>query len=373
MNSLFYLLEIDIDIHLYKSGLTCLVTAFVVAMICIPPLLFFIRKYNLFDKPGFRKIHTIPVPTMGGIAVIGGMVLSLILWYPFTFDVFNICFFLSLSILFALGIMDDLHDLPARYKFITQLGLATLIALSGVRITSFNGLFGVEELPLFTQYTITIITIVGITNAFNLIDGIDGLAGGLGFMSLAALGIFLTQSNDINAALIAFALAGGILSFLYFNFNPAKIFMGDTGSLALGFIISVLCIRLLNAGNFAIQPLLQHTPVFILSIVLIPVFDAVRVFSIRIWRGDSPFTPDKMHIHHLLTNAGISHGSSAILIYALHAFILIEVYWLRNMKQEIILLFLLVFMLFIIMVFKKIKIVMKIFGLKTFGVLQKSD
>src|SRR6185503_12393696 len=191
-------------------------------------------------------------------------------------------FFFSIIVLFGLGIMDDLKDLSAKYKFIIQFGLAALIALSGIRITSFNGLFGIQDLNLSAQYTLTILAIVGITNAFNLIDGIDGLAGGLGFMSLLTIGLFLTMSGDGNTALIAFALGGAVLAFLYFNFNPARIFMGDTGSLVLGFVIAVLGIRLMQVNLHAAKPVLPHAPVFVFGIVLIPVFDTLRVFGIRI-------------------------------------------------------------------------------------------
>ena len=143
------------------------------------------------------------------------MLMALLLWFPFSNSIQQICFFFSITILFGLGMMDDLKDLSAKYKFVIQFGLATLIALSGIRITSFEGLFGINELPLMAQYTITIVAVVGITNAFNLIDGIDGLAGGIGFMSLVTLGIFLTMSGDVNTALIAFALAGGMMAFMY--------------------------------------------------------------------------------------------------------------------------------------------------------------
>ncbi|HEX5651890.1 MAG TPA: MraY family glycosyltransferase, partial [Chitinophagaceae bacterium] len=175
-------------------------------------------------------------------------------------------------------------------------------------------------------------------------DGIDGLAGGIGFMSLVTLGLFLTMCGDVNTALIAFALAGAVLAFLYFNFNPARIFMGDTGSLILGFVIAVLSIRLLQVNIAALNPVLPHVPVFILGIVLIPVFDTVRVFGTRIWNGKSPFVADKTHIHHLLTNNGFSHAFTAKLICFIHGFILIEVYWLRHLRQEITLLILVVFM-----------------------------
>jgi UDP-N-acetylmuramyl pentapeptide phosphotransferase/UDP-N-acetylglucosamine-1-phosphate transferase len=243
--------------------------------------------------------------------------------------------------------MDDIKDLSAKYKFIIQIALATLIALSGIRIQSFDGLFGIHELPLSSQYTFTILAIVGITNAFNLVDGIDGLAGGLGFMSLVTVGMFLTISGDSNTALVAFALAGGILAFLYFNFNPARIFMGDTGSLILGFVVAVLCIRLLQVNTHNVAPVLQSAPVFVLGIVLIPVFDTLRVFSIRIWKGKSPFEADRTHIHHLLTNAGFSHGFAVRIICCIHALILIEVYLLRSYRQELILLLLAIFMVIV--------------------------
>jgi UDP-N-acetylmuramyl pentapeptide phosphotransferase/UDP-N-acetylglucosamine-1-phosphate transferase len=306
-----------------------------------------IRRYGLYDMPNARKVHSSPVPTMGGIAIVAGMMMSLFLWFPFGNETGQIAFFFSIAVLFGLGIMDDLKDLSAKYKFIIQIGLAFLIALSGIRIQSFDGLFGIHELPRFSQYTFTILAIVGITNAFNLVDGIDGLAGGLGFMSLMTLGLFLTISGDSNTALVAFALAGGIMAFLYFNFNPARIFMGDTGSLVLGFVIAVLCIRLLQVSPLASDPALQHSPVFVLGIVLIPVFDTMRVFAIRIWRGKSPFEADRTHIHHLLTNAGFTHAFAVRVICFIHAFILIEVYLLRTIRQEFTLIFLIVFMILV--------------------------
>lgn len=357
MKSQFHLLQLDIYFRDYKFALLCFITAFVITLIAIPPIISLINKYRLYDTPNARKEHKTPIPTMGGIAILAGMMTALFLWFPFTNEVPQVSFFFAISVLFGLGIMDDLKDLSAKYKFIIQLGLAALIALSGIRITSFGGLLGIGDLPVSAQYTFTILAIVGITNAFNLIDGIDGLAGGLGFMSLVTLGIFLTMSGDVNTALIAFALAGGILAFLYFNFNPAKIFMGDTGSLLLGFVIAVLAIRLLQVNISAAAPVIQHAPLFILGVVLIPVFDTVRVFATRIWNGKSPFEADKTHIHHLLTNKGYSHSFAAKLICFIHGFILIEVYWLRELRQEFILLILLAFMTILTIVLRNIRYV----------------
>ena len=354
MNNHIHLIQVDLYLYDYKFALLSFITAFVVTLITIPPLISLIKKYRLFDVPDARKEHSAPIATMGGIAVIAGMMLALVLWFPFSNSIGQISFFFSILVLFGLGIMDDLKNLSAKYKFVVQIALAVLIALSGIRIASFEGLFGIYDLPLTAQYTVTVLAIVGITNAFNLIDGIDGLAGGLGFMSLVTLGIFLTINGDVNTALIAFALAGGILAFLYFNFNPARIFMGDTGSLVLGFVVAVLCIRLMQVNGVSLNPAIPHAPVFVLSIVLIPVFDTIRVFTVRIWKGNSPFVADKTHIHHLLTNQGFSHAFAAKLICFLHGFILLEGYWLRGIKPEFSFLLLIAFMLLVIVLLRNI-------------------
>ncbi len=350
------LLQIDLKLIDYKFGILAFVTAFVVAMIVMPPLIKVINRFKLFDVPDLRKEHSIPIPTMGGIASCMGMMVGCGLWFHFTRDIFDISFFFSIGVLFVIGMMDDLRNLSARYKLSIQLAVALLIAFSGVRITNFNGLFGIYDLPLSAQYTFTILAVAGITNAFNLIDGIDGLAGGLGFMSLVMLGLFLALSGDTNIAVIAFALGGGLLGFLYYNFNPARIFMGDTGSLVLGFVASVLTVRLIQLNAGSPTPILPHVPVFAMSIVAIPVFDTLRVFSLRIWYGKSPFAPDKNHIHHLLTNNGWSHSFAAKIICGVHAFVLVLGYFLKDVSQLAGFAILLLVMLTTILVFQKIKV-----------------
>ena len=350
------LLQIDLDFSQFKLGTLAFVTAFVVAMIVMPPLIKFIHRFKLFDHPDLRKEHTTPIPTMGGIASGLGMCMGVALWFRFTGDIFTIAFFSSIAVLMAVGIMDDLRNTPARYKFAMQIAVALLIAFSGVRITSFNGMLGIHELPVTAQYTFTVIAIAGITNAFNLIDGIDGLAGGLGFMSLVILGLFLTISGDGNNAIVAFALGGGLLGFLYYNFNPARIFMGDTGSLVLGFVVSVLCIRLIQLNTVGPTPVSNHAPIFALSIVAIPVFDTLRVFALRIWEGRSPFDPDKNHIHHVLTNNGWSHSFTSKIICGVHAVVLVAGYFLKDVPQLAGFFILLGMMLFMVFVFQKMKV-----------------
>ena len=335
MNNHLSLLQASINFSDFKYGLLTYVMAFVLTLIFIPPVIFMVKRFKLFDRPNARKEHSVPTPTFGGIAIFAGTLGSLLFWFKFNNHPATITFFLSMVLLCGVGIMDDLKDLAARYKLVIQAGLASLLAVAGIRITSFGGLFGIYELHIITQYIITVVTIVGITNAFNLIDGIDGLAGGLGFMSLVTLGIFLTISKDLNYAIIAFALAGGLLGFLYFNFNPARIFMGDTGSLVLGFVIAVLCIQLMKVNALYTAPVVPNIYVFTLGIVMIPVFDALRVFGTRIWKGRSPFSADKTHIHHLLTSKGYTHALTARIICVVHGFILILVYWMKDWQPEL--------------------------------------
>ena len=362
MNTNFHLLQTSIDFSDFKYGILTYVMAFVLTLIFIPPVIFMVKRFKLFDRPNARKEHSVPTPTFGGISIFTGMIVSLLFWFKFYNHPSIITFFLSMILLFGVGIMDDLKDLAARYKLVIEAGVATLLAVSGIRITSFGGLFGINELHIIAQYIITVVAIVGITNAFNLIDGIDGLAGGLGFMSLVTLGIFLTISKDLNYAMIAFALAGALLGFLYFNFNPARIFMGDTGSLMLGFIIAVLCVQLMKVNAIHPSPVVPNIYVFTLGIVMIPVFDTLRVFGTRIWKGRSPFSADKTHIHHLITNKGFTHGFAARLICVFHGFILILVYWMKDWKPELQVVVLLGCMLTLVYLFSHIGVFKKYFN-----------
>ena len=359
MNNHLNLLQATINFSDFKFGLLTYVMAFVLTLIFIPPVIFMVKRFKLFDRPNARKEHSVPTPTFGGIAIFAGTMASLLLWFPFNNHPATVTFFLSMVLLCGVGIMDDLRDLAARYKLVIEAGLATLLAVAGIRITSFGGLFGVNELHIIAQYVITVVAIVGITNAFNLIDGIDGLAGGLGFMSLVTLGIFLTISKDLNYAMIAFALSGALLGFLYFNFNPARIFMGDTGSLVLGFVIAVLCVQLMKVNAFSSPPIVPNIYVFTLGIVMIPVFDTLRVFGTRIWKGRSPFSADKTHIHHLITNKGFTHSFAARIICIAHGFILILVYWMKDWKPDLQLAALTCCML------------MLLYGLKRMGLLKR--
>lgn len=334
MKSHSVLLQIHLNLSEFKFDLLGFLTAFVASFIMIPFLIRILKRFSIYDIPALRKEHSLPVPTMGGVAIVTGLLISAFLWLPFFHEASQTCLFFSVVSLCFLGMLDDIKDLSARSKLLVQTALAVMIAVSGTRIHSLNGLFGIHDLPASAQYVFTILIIIGVTNAFNLIDGVDGLAGSIGFMSLITIGIFLSWAGESIMAMIAFAFAGGLLAFLYFNLNPAKIFMGDTGSLTLGFVIATLGIRLMQINVSSLPKVSSYAPVFILGLVLIPVFDAIRVFCIRIWKGRSPFDADKTHLHHLLRKAGCSHSFITKFICLIHALILCETYWLREWRQE---------------------------------------
>ena len=343
---------LQLNFHLLQQISYPFIIAFISSIVIIPVIIKLVEKFHLFDKPDLRKEHTDPIPTLGGIAIVIGTLLPLFLWQP-SFSVSGLYVMTAIVLIFLMGIVDDMKDLNASFKLFIELGVAAMIAFGGIRITSLHGLFGINELPIVVQYIFTIVAIAGVTNAFNLIDGIDGLAGGLSLISLVTAGALLLISGDDFFALLAFAMAGGVAGFLLFNYYPAKIFMGDTGSLVIGFMLAVLAIRFMQVN---IQPVgeINNIPVIALSLVLIPVFDTLRVFIFRIVNGKSAFSPDKTHIHHLLTNAGYNHGFVSRLICFFHSLILLQVILFSHLEQELVLLSSFTLVTLITLVFKTV-------------------
>ncbi|HVG13347.1 MAG TPA: MraY family glycosyltransferase, partial [Chitinophagaceae bacterium] len=196
----------------------------------------------------------------------------------------------------------------ATKKFVGQLtAAAILIHLGGIRLTSLNGLMGINELPEAFGLALSYITIILIINAYNLIDGVDGLAGMLGLLTMSVFGTYFFLADMPAYSLLAFSFAGSLFAFLIFNYNPARIFMGDSGSLMLGLINSILVIKFITVAGSAtaLAPIASAAAVGV-SILIVPLVDTIRVFSIRIFHGRSPFSPDKNHIHHLLLDKGLS-------------------------------------------------------------------
>jgi UDP-N-acetylmuramyl pentapeptide phosphotransferase/UDP-N-acetylglucosamine-1-phosphate transferase len=166
---------------------------------------------------------------------------------------------------------------------------------------------------------LTIFAIIVIINSYNLIDGIDGLAGGIGVITSTTFGLLFLLRGDHPLAVVSFSLTGSLLAFLKYNFSPATIFMGDSGSLVIGFVLSILCIELINTEQVSEDMLIYFTPSVVLAILIIPLADTLRVFIIRILQKKSPFHADRNHIHHLLLNIGLNHKKASLVLYAVNA------------------------------------------------------
>jgi UDP-N-acetylmuramyl pentapeptide phosphotransferase/UDP-N-acetylglucosamine-1-phosphate transferase len=208
-------------------------------------------------------------------------------------------------------VLDDVLPLSPVKKFAGQVLVSIILAYkSNIRLTSFYGAFGVAELPELTGFVLSVVAIVGIINAFNLIDGINGLAGSVGLLACVVWGYWFWEVEASAMATIAVSLAGAIVAFLKYNFTPARIFMGDTGSLLIGTVCSILAIKFIETNyQLPTESALRFdaAPAIAVAVLILPIYDTLRVFVRRVFHGRSPFSPDKTHIHHLLLDLGLSH------------------------------------------------------------------
>lgn len=308
------------------------VTAFVAVLLAMPSLIKVAHLKNLIDEPDDnRKLHGKRIPTLGGIMIFAGTIFAYFLWFPFykmnsvetygellaavnDFKLIGA----SMLIIFFVGVKDDIFGTAPAKKLAAHLLVAFILVLMGdVRIKSMFGIFGItEELPYAASVFLSIFTYIVIVNAFNLIDGIDGLAGGIGLIASAAFGIWFYLAGNIQLAVLAFALAGSLLGFLIFNFPPARIFMGDSGSMTIGLILSVLAIKLLGMESEPKNLEYVSKPIFVLACLGYPLVDTLRIFVYRTLTGSSPFKADRNHIHHRCMDIGLKHSYTSLAIYA---------------------------------------------------------
>jgi len=283
--------------------------SFIVTFLAIPIVLQIAEEKKLFDLPDERKIHKVPVPSLGGVGIFGGFLLAALLSISAQKNPEFQYFFAASIVIFFIGLKDDIIVLSATKKFLGQvIAAAILIHLGQIRITSMHGLFGFNEISDGFSYALTYLTIIVVMNSFNLIDGVDGLAGTLGLLTMILFGSYFFAVGMFAYSLLAFALGGSLLAFLIFNHHPAKIFMGDSGSLMIGLVNAILVIKFITVANPLSNILpIQSEVAIAFAILMIPLLDTLRVFSIRIFKGSSPFTPDRNHVHHLLLDRGFKH------------------------------------------------------------------
>lgn len=345
-------MEIPTQNYLFLAG--GFVVALALGLILIPRILLISYKKKLFDIPDARKVHTVPVPRLGGLSFFPAVLIAVTLGIGakamfgpaddviLTKDYVEILFILAgLAMLYLVGEADDLVGVGYKAKFVVQIVASCLMVLSGTWLHSLWGLFGIYELPEWIGMPLTVAIVVYITNAINLIDGIDGLASGLCCVALAVLCGMMVLRGEYVHALVAVSTLGVIIPFWFYNVfgnerRGHKLFMGDAGSLMLGYTLSYLVLRI----SFPDYPGADGSRdmVLALSTLVVPLFDVVRVVLHRLRKHRNPFLPDRNHIHHKLLRAGMRKHMVLLTILAIAVmYIVLNAFLLKFMDVTLIL------------------------------------
>lgn len=309
-------------------------TSFTISFVIMPITIRILQANKILDSPNERKLHSACKPSLGGLPILIGFLCAVLLWMPLG-KLGEYKYFLGGVVFMSLlGLRDDLFDLRARQKLVGQIIAALFICSTmDIRLSSFNGLFGLYEIPLYLSYTLTIFTIIVITNAFNLIDGIDGFAGSVAVIVLTFFGVWFFLVGEVYFSLILFALVGSVIGFLFYNWYPSKIFMGDTGSLVLGFTISIAAVYFIEYNSKLLSSHIYkfNSGIFTaIGVLSIPLYDTIRVFVIRVWQKKSPLLPDNNHIHHSLLKLKFSHGKSTLILCSLNVVVILLVVAMKD-------------------------------------------
>ena len=302
-----------------------------ITIFSIPNIIFVAKKKRLLDKPDHRKKHTNVTPNLGGIGIFSAFIfVACIFNVGFYFTGWN-CILGASFLLFVTGLKDDLVAIDPYKKFLAQLVASIIVVyLAGIKLDNLQGFLGIYELPNLVSFLLSVIGITFVTNAFNLIDGVDGLAGSLSMLLFVFLGVLFAINKNTGSAMLCFTIAGAVAGFLRYNLSPARIFMGDTGSLILGFLASVMAISFVSRMSLlpTSSPLnsVFHNGnggvVIALAAIIVPVYDTFRVFTTRILRGFSPFHPDRTHVHHVLLDIGLKASQVTGTLVGVTAFLI---------------------------------------------------
>lgn len=314
-------------------------TAFLVTFLMFPVFIKFFKRRNFLDDPGGRKIHTAKTPAMGGLPIFIGFSIAVLIWAPFEVLRDTKYVLSALSIMFIIGFRDDLINLRPLQKLFGQIAAALIIvSVCDIRLMSLYGLFGIGEIPIALSYILSVFTIIVITNAYNLIDGIDGLAGSVGVIASLFFGLWFFLNEQTSFALISFGFLGGLLAFLNFNWAPSKIFMGDTGSLLIGFFLSIVTIKFIDS-NYIVEGGVYSFGGSIgtaTAILILPLADTARVFVKRVANGKSPMHPDRTHFHHILLRLGCNHAQSTGILVTVNVIFVLLALVLKNFSDAIV-------------------------------------
>ncbi|MCX7548879.1 MraY family glycosyltransferase [Xanthomarina sp. F1114] len=302
--------------------ISAFVMAFIIAYSTFPTILYVAKEKHLMDEPGSRSMHSRRTPTLGGIGIFFSLIVVMTIVGAFLNTKVLLLVMGGLTILFFIGLKDDLTVLSPGKKLFGQLLATTfLIVFTDTRIIGFSGILDVYELPYWISVVFTLFVYILIINAYNLIDGVDGLAGTLALSVSAIFLMIFVSSNDLSLATIAIALCGALLAFLRLNFSKNnKIFMGDTGSMIVGFLLAFFTISFINLAQIDdTSEYYRASPALAFALLFYPLIDTLRIFFIRIViHKTSPFKPDNNHLHHRFIKVGYSHLMTTILICSIN-------------------------------------------------------
>lgn len=307
--------------------------AFLISFFMIPRIIVLARDKQFLSTPVNRSSHVKPVPTLGGVGIYVAFMIPMLIFAGMNES--KILPFLTLSclIIFIIGLRDDIYVLPPKTKLMGQITAGLImIVLANVRITNLHGIMSIGEIPYIASLFLSLFIYVAITNALNLMDGIDGLAASIGIVACLGFGAYFIHLHKINGSVACSSLIGALSAFLIYNFakGDRKIFMGDTGSLIVGFILATYAIRFNEFSITEPQHLvIKSSPVVSIAILAMPIFDTIRVFTLRILRGRSPFKADKTHVHHELIANGYSHHQATLLIASFSILLILLIYTLQ--------------------------------------------
>lgn len=321
-----------------------LVTAvsILLVLIILPSVIQIAKEKNLFDDHSVsRKEHGYGIPRLGGVAFFISIVLtSLFVIAKIATNLPMYDLYAASSILFLVGLKDDLSGMHCYTKLVAQAVVSVIITVPGnIRIDNLHGILSLHQLSYLESVIFSMLLIMFIINSFNLIDGIDGLAGTLGVIACGTFGYYFMLAGETAMAALALSAAGSLIAFLAYNYSPAKIFMGDAGSLLLGLICAVFSIKFIAINEALATHSIHAAPAFAVAVLIVPVFDTLSVIVIRIANKKSPFKPDRNHIHHRLLRLGLNHLQTTAILGMVNVLFISLALWFKQADNQLLLLF----------------------------------
>ena len=324
-----------------------IVISFLITFISIPSIVLVAKAKNLVAKPNGRTSHSQNTPTLGGIAIFGGILITLLIFL--NLKIYPSIQYITpgLIILFFIGLKDDILSISWKKKLLGQITTALIVILLGdIRFTNLHGCFGIYDINYISSVLLSLFVIIVIINCFNLIDGIDGLCAGIAIIASVVLGIWFFLTKNFEFVLLSSVIFGSLVAYFYFNVfgKKNKMFMGDTGSLIIGFLMAVLIIKF-NEYNVGLSSVyaIKSTPAVSIGILFVPLFDTLRVFTIRISRNSSPFKADRGHIHHKILKLGKTHLQTTLILLSVNILFIILVFLFQSIGTLRLTLIILVF------------------------------